>query len=206
MAEFIMNKDFGLTVAASIFTSIGLGQNDLPQMIGGMLISPLAHPIMNAIMSGNIYTNIIQLTILILTCVVIGMIYFSMFISEDFKPTERMINIANYKGRGYWNDVVYGLVAGMVIYTSHGYHDPNNINTLAGLAVGVTILPAFVNAGIMFAAGLYDYKGPMGNNLGKYGFTSSFVGVIYLVFIVVGFMVAKGVDERYGLIKENASD
>lgn len=29
MAEFIMNKDFGLTVAASILTSVGLDQNHL---------------------------------------------------------------------------------------------------------------------------------------------------------------------------------
>jgi len=221
MAELILNKNYGLTVAASIFTSIGLGQNDLAQMIGGMIISPLAHPIMESIMVGDILTNMTKLIIMILTCVVIGMIYFSIFLSSGsqdytsssqtnppriatndssstFRPTERMIDIADPELRGYWSDIIYGLVAGMVVYASYGAYEPGDINILAGMSVGVTILPAFVNAGIMFGAGLHGYRDHELTNLSYYGLTSSIVGMIYLIFIFVGFLAARSIDENFG--------
>jgi Domain of unknown function (DUF389) len=199
MAELILNKDFGLTVAASIFTGIGLGQNDLAQMIGGMLISPLAKPIMNSIMVGDVMMNMIKLLIMVLTCVVIGIFYFMVYAKDGFTPTERMVSIANPEGRGYLSDVIYGLVAGMVVYASHG-GGADDFNILAGLAVGVTILPAFVNAGIMFGAGMKGYRDPLWNkNLSVYGLTSSLVGIIYLVCIVIGFLTAKTVNEQYRL-------
>lgn len=197
MAELILNKDFGLTAAASVMAAIGLGQNDLAQMIGGMIISPLANPIMRSIMEGDILLNAIKLLILVLTCVVIGMMYFTMYNKNVFEPTERMLSIADTEGRGYLGDIVYGLVAGMVVYASYGANDPNDINILAGLAVGVTILPAFVNAGIMFGAGLSGYRDRDLTNLSYYGLTSSLVGIIYLVFIVIGFWIAKYTNQYY---------
>ena len=194
MSYLLLNKDYGLTVAASIFTGIGLGQNDLVQMIGGMIISPMANPIIDSIVSGDILFNIVKLIIMILTCIAIGIIYFTLFLPNNFEPTERMLSIADSEFRRYWSDMVYGLVAGIVIYSSYGNYNPNNINILTGIAVGVTVLPAFVNAGIMFGSGLHGYRDKQLTNMGYYGLTSTSVGMIYLISIFLGFSGAHIVD------------
>lgn len=207
--EYIKNSDFGYTVAASILTSIGLGTNELPQMIGGMLISPIANPIVKMMDTGLFLTNIIQLIILILTCIVIGMLYFHLFWSDvkTFKPTEKMINIADFKGQKYWNDVVYGFVVGMCVYAAYDNLTLTNANVLAGVAIGITILPAFVNAGIMISAGLHGYTDKKEeelsgeddeiNNLAIYGLSSSSVGIIYLVTNLFGFITARTVRKYF---------
>ena len=196
-----MNSDFGYTVAASILTSIGLATNEIPQMIGGMLISPLANPIINILNTGVITQNIIQLVILISTCIVIGMIYFQFFLSHNkkFEPTERMIGLADFKGSGYWNDIIYGLVIGVCIYSIHNKVNLYSTNIVAGIAIGVTILPAFVNAGIMFGAGLngFDDNNKIERNLNVHGLSSSYVGLIYLITILIGFTIASQIDKHY---------
>jgi uncharacterized membrane protein len=188
--EYLINNDVGYTVAASILTSIGMGTNDIPQMIGGMLISPLANPLIRIVDTRDILTNVVHLIVLICTTTLIGMLYFYLFLSGDseFKPTERMINIAHHGESGYWNDVVYGLVTGICLFAIRNKLNDNNTNILAGLAIGVTILPAFVNAGIMFSAGLHGFTDLDGQSLNKYGKSSSYVGMIYLVTILIGLM------------------
>ena len=198
--EYIFNSDFGYTVSASILTSIGLGTNNLPKMIGGMLIAPLANPIIKIASTGIITDNIIQLIILILACIVIGIIYFNCFLlnDESFEPTERMIDIADFRKIGYWNDIIYGLVIGMTIYGAYGNMDLTSSNIIAGFAVGVTILPAFVNAGIMFGAGFKGFNDKIENlNLAVYGLSSSYVGLIYLVTVLIGFTGSMKLDEYY---------
>jgi hypothetical protein len=198
-----MNSDFGYTIAASILTSIGLGTNEIPQMIGGMLISPMANPIINIFNTGIISKNVIQLIILIITCIVIGIIYFQVFLShnKEFEPTERMIGIADFKGSGYWNDIVYGLVIGMCIYSIHDKLNLYNTNIVAGIAIGVTILPAFVNSGIMFGAGLNGFAitddNKIKQNLGIRGVSSAYVGFIYLITILIGFTIATQIHAHY---------
>jgi hypothetical protein len=201
--DFILNSDFGYTVAASILTSIGLGTNEIPQMIGGMLISPMANPIINILNTGVIAKNVIQLIILILTCIVIGMIYFQFFLAhnKEFKPTKKMTGIADFKGSGYWNDIVYGLVIGICIYSIHNKLNLYNTNIVAGIAIGVTILPAFVNSGIMFGAGLNGLTitddNKIKQNLSMNGVSSAYVGFIYLITILIGFTIATQIHAHY---------
>lgn len=134
---------------------------------------------------------------MILTCVVVGMLYFMIQGGDPFQITERMLSIADPSGRDYMSDAIYGLISGMVIYGSYGLYRPDDINILAGLAVGVTVLPAFVNAGIMFGAGLKGYKNRYKKNMTYYGMTSMFVGFIYLATITLGILTAKIVNEEY---------
>lgn len=200
--NFILNSDFGYTLSAAILTSIGLGTNSLPKMIGGMLISPMANPIIRMVDSGNITSNIIQLIILILTCIVIGMIYFNYFnyfmSNGVFEPTEKMKQMGNIKVNDYWNDIIYGLVIGITIYGAHETLNLSSSNVIAGFAIGVTILPAFVNAGIMFGAVLDDsYNKKENTNIYVYGISSFYIGLIYLITVLIGLYGSMKVDQYY---------
>ena len=195
--NYVLNKEFGFTLAASIFTSIGLGRNDLPHMIGGMVVSPLGGPIMRMAKEGDFMTNLIQLIILISVCVVMGIIYFNVFLAKDFVPTERMMGIGNPKGTGYMNDIIYGLVVGACLFAISDQFDDTSIGVMIGVTIGVTIFPAFVNAGIAYGAGAHNYVDHEGNNLTLYGNASMIVGLIYLLTIFAGYV---GSEKAYYIV------
>lgn len=195
MTEHVFNRNIGFMAAAAIFTSIGLNRSSTTQMIGGMMVSPLLIPITNSMNNNDVTKNIIQLIIMISVCVVIGMLYYSFFMNNNPSfETGDIKTIAKNRKYDYINDIIYALVAGACTYAAYGYEDSVNILIVSGIAIGIIIVPAFVSAGMLYAAG-FDNIEKKNNPYFKDANFSMLLGMIYVVVVVIGYITARKIND-----------
>lgn len=186
-----MYKDLFFTIIASTFACIGLTTGDPTQLIGAVLVSPLINPVNKMFHTGDMIHNIIEFAILAAVCVVIGMIYHHIVLSGNkLKITPQIDLLSKYDDydKDYLYDVAYGFVAGICMYVinNKSYVSTNmSIQANAGIAIGITLLPAFVNGGILFNANDQTIK-----NSAK---ASIVLGVVYLVSIITGYAISNQV-------------
>lgn len=197
--NYIGTSDFGYTIAASILASIGLATNNIPQAIGAMLISPLSNPVIKMIDTGEVVDNIIMLVILITTCIAIGMLYFQLYLSNssEFIPTDMMTGMFALQDASYRNHILYGIVIGVCVYAAHNSIKDSDQIVLIGIAIGITVLPAFVNAGIMFGSGLNGFADANGVSPVTHGMSSSLIGFIYLATLIPSFVFSRYIHDYY---------
>lgn len=178
-----MSHDIIYTILASIMASIGLDTNNLTALIGSMLVSPLSNPIINIMNNEPIQKNILLLLIYIIICISIGIIYhkFVYTLIKDFKITDEMKSRGINKKFDYIYDIMYAIIAGICIYMGSNIlnRQVNNMPVLIGVSIGISILPSFVNSGIMFSSGNYSN-----------GVYSSILGLIYLIGLMGGIKIA----------------
>lgn len=188
-----MYKDLFLATIGSIFACIGLTTGDPTQLIAAMLVSPLLNPVDHMLRHGNVAQKIAEMLILITACVVIGMLYHYVVLShDDLKITPQLDLMTRYETLDYAHlyDVAFGVVAGICMYmvNNKSYVTDNvAIQTNVGIAIGITLLPAFVSAGILFSANDKAHK-----NSGKAGLL---LGFIYMTSIISGYVVARSVSD-----------
>jgi hypothetical protein len=189
--ENIINKNNLIyTVLASILAAIGLDANNLTAIIGSMLVSPLASPLLNIIENKNYIINLIQILILSIVCISIGLIYYIIVYGvnpyNNFIVTQQMKNISTFKGYQYIYDVFYALIIGICIYLAHVNKNDNNtsyIQVLTGVGIGISILPPFVNTGMLMGARMPIKQISSGIVLGSIYLIGMTSGIIFSDFL-----------------------
>lgn len=189
----MFGKELTYTIAASVFASIGLVNNNLTQLIGAMLISPLGEPFLRIVNGEDIIANIALFVVLIMTCIMIGTMY--MFavskLNPKFKesefytdPSSYMNKYAKWKGYAYINDIIYASLAGICLYIASQNIDTN---TLVGVGIGITVLPPFIVIGMLISMYILEDV----DNIYDKIISCSTEGTIYLSFLTMGYAGAK---------------
>jgi hypothetical protein len=182
-------------IASSILAAIGLDTGNSTAIIGSMLVSPLTRSLLNVTEhaeNNKEYVIIfLQLLILCIISIVIGFIYYYMTLPIKSYKNKNKLEINNeilkrgkFKGVDYIYDIVYGFVIGLCLYTA--IKNSSNdfyyafISIIAGAGIGMAVLPAFVNSGLMMGARVH------GHNTSHLALSSAILGIIYICSISSG--------------------
>ena len=145
---------YTLIILASIISGAGLLTNNVAVVIGSMLISPFGEPIQN-IATGSrseVVSAILEIifgsVVAILTGYIIGSFY-EKYNKSPIEETPEMISRIHWKSHTYLN-VLIAAIAGLIAVIANR---TMNISIIIGVAMAISILPAFVDGGLYLSKG-----------------------------------------------------
>lgn len=160
-----------LTIFASILAANGLLSNNIPAIIGSMLISPYLAIIAN--ISKNLYNKkiviheYVVLGISISISLIVGILYYMLqtnitpsYTYEITTGREEMISRANLNRQHYISTFIYAITCGLIfniVNCNNRYNESTKIIINTGLAIGVSLLPPVVNSGLFLVENNKEY-------------------------------------------------
>lgn len=156
-----MNENILFLIIACFMSAIGLDTNNKTMLIGSMLVSPFSIPFLKFIKNifDDKYNNLnllSELLIFIIVSFLVGFIYgkfniYNVPIVKTINDTNEEIEILS-NSKYYLHTFIYSIISGIVIYLSFNKMKKSyNLINLAGVSIGLSLLPPLVNSGMLFS-------------------------------------------------------
>jgi len=183
-----------LLLASTVLSTLGLLMENVPVVIGGMIISPLMWPIIKTSL-GVCYERIeyIRQALTLLFASIIISITSGILITL-ISPLQYLNNTIIALANPTLLDLIIALVAGAVASVS--LIQPKINDSLAGVAIATSLMPPLCNVGIAIALNRPD--------LSWKSLTLFFVHVLSIIFIAIVIFTSAGLrsSARRGIIKQ----